>query len=132
MMEYAGVMGSMQRWSRFILLGQDNSWGATLATGPTGITVLAALALLMNALDLVTGVRMMLVYGISLEQNPLARMVMESAGPLGLIGLKLFVVCAGLLLFMRTAQVGRGRLARNCLLLALGIGMLGATSNLVG
>jgi hypothetical protein len=39
---------------------------------------------------------------------------------------------AGLLLFVRTAHAGRRRLARNCLLIAAGIGMLGWTSNLVG
>jgi hypothetical protein len=74
----------------------------------------------------------MLVYGIALEQNPLARFVMTTSGPLGLIELKLGVVLAGVLLFVRTAHVGRPRLARNCLLMAAGIGMLGWTSNLVG
>jgi hypothetical protein len=89
-------------------------------------------ALLLHVLDLATGLRMMLVYGIALEQNPFARAVMASAGPLGLVELKLGVVVAGLLLFVRTAQVGRPRLARNCLLLAMAIGLLGFASNLVG
>jgi hypothetical protein len=93
---------------------------------------LAAFALLMHVLDLATGLRMMLVYGIGLEQNPLARFIMTTSGPIGLIELKLAVVLAGLVLFVRTAQAGRPRLARNCLLLAAGIGMLGWTSNLVG
>jgi hypothetical protein len=75
---------------------------------------------------------MMLLYGIGLEQNPLARYVMTTGGPLGLIEVKLGVVLAGLLLFVRTAYVGRPRLARNCLLIAACIGMLGWTSNLVG
>jgi hypothetical protein len=118
--------------TRWVLLGPEGSWGATMATGRLGISALAAFALLMHAIDLATGLRMMLVYGIALEQNPLARFVMTTSGPLGLIELKLGVVLAGVLLFVRTAHVGRPRLARNCLLMAAGIGMLGWTSNLVG
>jgi hypothetical protein len=117
--------------TRWLLLGDDRSWGATLATGPIGITALAALALVLHALDLATGLRMMLVYGIQLEQNPLARVIMTQAGPLGLAAVKFSVVVFGVLLFVRTAQAGRPRLARNCLLIAAGIGLLGFTSNLV-
>jgi hypothetical protein len=119
-------------WTRWVLLGPDDSWGATLATGRVGITLLAALALLTHLLDLATGLRMMLVYGIHLEQNPFARFVMSTTGPIGLIELKLGVVLAGVMLFVRTAQIGRPRLARNCLLIAACLGMLGFTSNLVG
>jgi hypothetical protein len=119
-------------WTRWVLLGPEDSWGATLATGRLGITALAGFALLMHMLDLATGLRMMLMYGLNLEQNPLARFIMTTGGPIGLVEVKLGVVLAGLLLFMRTAQVGRPRLARNCLLVAAGIGMLGFTSNLVG
>jgi hypothetical protein len=115
-----------------VLLGADDSWGATLATGRRGIYALASLAMLMHLLDLATGLRMMLVYGIHFEQNPLARMIMTTGGPVGLVEIKLGVVLAGVLLFIRTAQVGRPRLARNCLLIAAGMGMLGWTSNLVG
>ena len=122
----------MRGWTRWVLLGADDSWGATLATGPLGIYMLASLAVVMHVLDLATGLRMMQVYGIELEQNPLARFIMQNAGPIGLIEVKLGVVLAGVLLLVRTAQVGRPRLARNCLLLALGIGILGWTSNLVG
>jgi hypothetical protein len=125
-------MVRVQAWTRWVLLGPDGSWGATLATGRMGIHALAALALGLHLLDLASGLRMMLVYGIHLEQNPLARYVMQTAGPLALIELKLGVVVAGVLLFIRTARVGRPRLARNCLLLAAGIGMLGWSSNLVG
>jgi hypothetical protein len=115
-----------------VLLGPEDSWGATLATGPRGIYTLAVLALAMHVLDLATGLRMMLVYGVHFEQNPLARFVMNNAGPVALMELKLGVVTAGLVLFVRTAQAGRARLARNCLLLSAGIGLLGWTSNLVG
>ena len=125
-------MTRVHTWTRWLLLGNDESWGATFATGPLWILVLAAFALAMHVLDLATGLRMMLVYGIHLEQNPLARFIMHNAGPLGLVEVKLGVVLAGILLFVRTAQVGRPRLARNCLLIAAGIGMLGLTSNMVG
>jgi len=57
--------------------------------------------------DLLTGLRMMLTYGTHTEQNPLARFVMLYAGPVGLIALKLAVVIGGVLLFVRTAQLGR-------------------------
>jgi hypothetical protein len=125
-------MTRVHTWTRRLLLGRDDSWGATFGTGPLGIVTLAAFALAMHVLDLATGLRMMLVYGIHLEQNPLARFIMNNAGPLGLVEVKLGVVLAGILLFVRTAQVGRPRLARNCLLIAAGIGLLGLTSNLVG
>ena len=125
-------MTRVQAWTRWVLLGDDESWAATYATGPTGISLLAGLAMLMHVLDLATGLRMMLLYGIDLEQNPLARTIMTTLGPVGLVEIKLGVVLAGILLFVRTAQVGRGRLARNCLVLAAVIGILGWSSNLVG
>ncbi len=131
-MQLVGVLTRVRGWTRWVLLGADDSWGATLATGPLGIYVLASVALAMHALDLATGLRMMQLYGIDLEQNPLARLIMQNAGPIGLIEMKLGVVLAGVVLLVRTAQVGRPRLARNCLLLAVGIGILGWTSNLVG
>ena len=122
----------MRRWSRWLLLGPEGAWGARVATGRSAIYVLAALAVVCHTLDLATGLRMMLVYGINLEQNPLARLIMQSGGPLGLIAFKLGVVLAGVVLFVRTAHLGRARLARNCLLMAVTLGMLGAASNLVG
>jgi len=125
-------MTRMMTGARWVLLGPEDSWAATLATGRLGIAALAGLALLMHVLDLATGLRMMLVHGINLEQNPLARYIMTTSGPLGLVEVKLAVVLAGVLLFVRTAQVGRPRLARNCLLMAAGIGLLGFASNLVG
>ncbi len=132
MMEQAIPRTGWSGWSRWILLGPENGWGARLATGPVAIYLLAALVLVAHMLDLWTGVNMMLRYGIHLEQNPLARFVMASAGPLGLVPLKLGVVTLGVALFVRTAYIGRARLARNCLLFAAGVGLLGAASNLVG
>jgi hypothetical protein len=117
---------------RWVLLGPDDSWGATLATGRAAISALAVLAVFTHVLDLASGVRMMLVHGIQLEQNPLARYLMSTGGPVGLATAKLGVVMIGVLLFMYTARAGRPRLARNCLLLAAGIGVLGFASNMVG
>src|SRR5437588_12988061 len=109
-MEQLGVLTRMQGWTRWLLLGNDTSWGATLATGPAGIYALAAFALLMHVLDLATGLRMMLVYGIQLEQNPVARFIMHAAGPVGLVEVKMGVVAIGGLLFVRAAQGCRQRL----------------------
>jgi uncharacterized membrane protein len=125
-------MTTLRVLTRRVLLGNDESWGATLATGRMAILALAAFALFMHVLDLASGLRMMLTYGIALEQNPLARFVMTTSGPVVLVELKLGVVLAGVLLFVRTARAGRPRLARNCLLIAAAIGMLGFASNLVG
>src|SRR5437763_7753762 len=100
-------MSRVQAWTRWLLLGPDGSWGATFATGPMAIYLLAGLALVMHIADLATGLRMMLLYGIYLEQNPLARFVMHRAGAAGLIELKLGVVLLGIILLVRTAQLGR-------------------------
>jgi hypothetical protein len=116
---------------RWLLLGADDSWGARVWTGPGALYALAALTLVLHALDVATGVRMMLVYGINLEQNPIARGIMQTAGPLGLIEAKFLIVGLGVVLFLRAARLGRARLARNCLLLAAALGALGCSSNLV-
>ena len=125
-------MGSIRHWVRAILLGPEDGWGATLATGRRAILVLASLAIVMQVLDLASGVRMMLVHGVHVDQNPLARYIVETMGPIGLIEVKLGVVIAGVLLFVRTAAAGRPRLARNCLLIIATVGLLGWASNLVG
>ena len=119
------------RLLRLVLLGPEDSWAAHVATGRFAIYALALITLMAHALDLATGIRMMLVHGITLEQNPIARGIMQHAGPLGLIEAKFFVVGFGVLLFVRAARNGRGRLARNCLLAAAGVGLLGFASNLV-
>jgi hypothetical protein len=121
----------MQRWWQWVLLGPEHGWGARLATGRTAIYLLAALALITHLLDLATGLNMMLTHGIQLEQNPLARGIMQTSGPLGLIQVKLGVVGLGVLVFLWTARIGRARLARNCLVFAVGAGILGFSSNLV-
>jgi hypothetical protein len=115
-----------------VLLGHDDSWGATLGTSPAAIYALAGFALVLHLCDLVSGIHMMQRYGIELEQNPLARAVMHTAGPIGLAEFKLAVVVSGLWLLVRVARAGRARLGRNCLVVAVVIGLLGWTSNLVG
>src|SRR5947209_3508620 len=101
------MMPTIRRRMRWLLLGPEDSWGATLATGQAAITALAALAVFTHVLDLASGVRMMLVYGVHMEQNPIARALMLSGGPLRLAEVKLLIVMAGVLLFMRTARAGR-------------------------
>src|ERR1051325_2211276 len=113
-MEQVGAVARVQVWTRRVLLGPEDSWGATLGTGRLGIFGLAMCALFLHALDLATGLRMMLLYGLQLEQNPLARVIMQTGGPLLLVEFKLGVVLGAILLFMRTAEAGRPRLARNC------------------
>ena len=132
MMEQAEPHTDFSSWTRRILLGSEDGWGARWATAPVAIYLLAALVLVVHTLDLATGLNMMVRYGLHLEQNPLARFVMANAGPLGLIPLKLGIVVVGVALFVRTAHVGRARLARNCLLFAAGVGVLGFASNMVG
>ena len=125
-------MAKARVWTLRLLLGPEDAWGARLATGPLGIYTLALIALLTHVMDLASGLRMMLVHGIALEQNPLARYIMHTAGPMALIEVKLTVVLGAVLVLVRTARLGRPRLARNCLLVAAAIGVLGFASNLVG
>jgi hypothetical protein len=131
-MAQAEIRTGFSSWSRRVLLGPDDGWGAHLATGPVAIYVLAVLVLVVHVLDLATGLSMMARHGIELEQNPLARYIMLTAGPLGLIPLKLGVVGFGVTMFVRAAQLGRARLARNCLVFSAGVGVLGVASNMVG
>jgi hypothetical protein len=84
----------------------------------------------LHALDLLTGIRLMLVLGIEQEQNPLARALFQFGGPLGLGAIKLGVVLAGVLLLVSIARAGRVRLARNALLVVALLGLLGVSSNL--
>jgi hypothetical protein len=121
----------MARRLRWVLLGSDDAWGARVGTGRGALYTLALLTLVLHALDVATGIRMMLVYGIGLEQNPIARGIMQTAGPIGLIEAKFLIVGLGVVLFLRAARLGRARLARNCLLLAAALGALGFSSNLV-
>jgi hypothetical protein len=92
------------------------------------VLLLAAIGLVLQALDLLTGVNMMARLGLGAEQNPVARFLINSFGPAGLVAAKLGAVLAITYLFVRLESLGRGRLARNVLAIA---GLLGLVSNLV-
>jgi len=59
-------------------------------------------------------IRMMLVYGVDLEQNPIARTIFQVSGPVGLSMTKLTIVLSGVHVLVLLADVGRTRLARYC------------------
>jgi hypothetical protein len=100
-----------------------------IATSPLAIVLLAALALAAQMLDLLTGLRMVLAYGIDAELNPLIRAAFISAGPAGAAALKLSAATLSVAALVFLARAGRAQLARNCLLLAVDIGFVGALSN---
>lgn len=116
---------------RAILLGPEHGWGARIGCDPRTLTGLAVCALLLHVLDLVTGIRLMTLFGIDQEQNPVARALFQSSGPAGLAMVKVGVVAIGVLLLLSLARAGRPRLARNALLAIALLGLLGFSSNLV-
>jgi hypothetical protein len=119
------------RLARVVLLGPEHSSATHVGTGRAAIVGLTGLAVLLNVLDLVSGVRLMLHYGTQAEQNLIARTLFEISGPLGLAAVKLGVVGGGVLALMYLARNGRTRLARNSLVLIAIVGLLGLSSNLV-
>ena len=124
-------MIQMRPTVRYILLGRDNAIGARIGCGNTAIASLGLLALSLHALDLLTGIRMIEVYGLAAEQNPFARMLFRAVGPLGLALAKFGVVGCGVFVLVLLGLVGRRRLARNSLVLAVLLGLLGFASNLI-
>lgn len=117
--------------ARYVLLGPDGTWATRVGAGPAAILALAGLAMLLNVMDLVSGARLMILYGTPAEQNVIARTLFEISGPFGLAAVKLGVVSSGVLVLVYLASKGRARLARNSLLLISIIGMVGFSSNLV-
>jgi hypothetical protein len=91
----------------------------------------AAIAVILQALDLLSGIRMMLVNGVDLEQNPIARTIFMVGGPIGLTAAKFGVVGCAVVVLIMLARAGRPRLARNALIVAALLGILGFASNLV-
>ncbi|MCA1644220.1 MAG: DUF5658 family protein [Chloroflexi bacterium] len=91
----------------------------------------ASVAVALQTMDLLTGIRLMLVFGIDQEQNPITRSIFASGGPLGLMLAKLAVVLSGVLVLLLVARAGRPRLARNSLAVVALLGLLGFVSNLV-
>jgi hypothetical protein len=117
--------------ARNLLYGPADSWPARAACGPLSIALLAATGLLLHSLDLISGVRMMLLHGIEQEQNPIARTIFQLGGPFALTAAKFGVVFSGVLLLVLVARAGRARLARNTLVLIALMGLLGFSSNLI-
>jgi hypothetical protein len=97
---------------------------------PRQVCLLAAIGLVLQALDLFTGIEMMARDGLSAEQNPVARALILSLGPAGLVAAKLGTALAITYVFMRIEHRGRGRLARNVLSAVAIFGLLGLISNL--
>ena len=95
------------------------------------VLLLAAIGLVLQALDLLTGVTMMARLGLDAEQNPVARFLIGSFGPAGLVATKLGAVLAVTYLFVPRERLGRGRLARNVLAIVAIAGLFGLVSNLV-
>jgi hypothetical protein len=124
-------MISTRSHPRNLLYGPDEAWATRAACGPWSIGLLAAVGLLLHSLDLISGVRMMLMYGIEQEQNPIARTIFQLGGPLGLGAAKYGVLLVGVLLLVLVAHAGRPRLARNALVLVAILGLLGFSSNLI-
>jgi|SRR5437588_332455 len=116
---------------RRVLLGPDGTAAGRILCGRNAIIALAAVALSLHALDLLTGIRMIQTYGLAAEQNPLARGLFEFAGPMGLGVAKLTVVGCGVCALAWLAERGRPRLARNALVAVAMLGLLGFSSNLI-
>src|SRR5438046_1337898 len=64
---------------------------------PVVVFILAGLTMLLNALDLVTFLRLTPDYGTTLEVNPIVRTVFEAGGPLAMAAVKLSVIGAATL-----------------------------------
>jgi hypothetical protein len=97
-----------------------------------GVTLLiAAAAVAAQGMDLLTGVRLMVLYGLDQEQNPIARSIFQTGGPVGLVIVKLGVVLTGVAVLLLLARAGRRRLARTALVLVALLGLVGCASNLV-
>jgi hypothetical protein len=70
------------------------------------VLVFAGMAIVLQTMDLLTGIRLMLVFGIDQEQNPIARTIFDTAGPIGLTIVKLGIVLARL--HFKSRLIARG------------------------
>ena len=102
-----------------------------LARTPGVTLLIAAVAVVLQSMDLLTGIRLMVFYGLDQEQNPIARSIFQTGGPMGLMIVKLSVVLTGVVVLLLLARAGRRRLARTALVLVAMLGLLGFASNLV-
>ncbi|MBV9174686.1 MAG: hypothetical protein JOZ81_31880 [Chloroflexi bacterium] len=110
-------------------LGRDQGRAPRVATSPLMIAFLGGLVLLAQALDLLSSLSMVLQYGVDAELNPLFRGILISIGPVGVAVVKLGVAAFVVSVLQALAWIGRPRLARNSLLIAVNIGVVGALSN---
>jgi hypothetical protein len=96
---------------------------------PRALVALAGIAVVLQALDLITGVQMMATRGLVAELNPLAREAFAQGGALGAAALKFGAVGAGFGLFAALACQGHTRLAGACFAVSAGLGLVGVYSN---
>src|SRR5579859_1362408 len=115
-----------------VLLSTAKAYRTNVAfTQPQMLLVLAATAFVAHAMDVLSGVLMMTNFGLATEQNPIARVLFSAGGPAGVIYFKVIIVVAGLRLLLWLGEQGRGRLARNAIVLVFCSGLLGLVSNAV-
>ena len=91
---------------------------------------LAALALVLQALDLLTAVQAMQQYGIAFEANPMLRALYASAGAPSVAAAKLGGVLVITYLLLRLGRRGQVGLAAGGLVAAGLVGLVGTLSNL--
>ena len=97
---------------------------------PTAIVVLAILALIAQALDLVSAIRMVQQRGIASELNPLAHAIVRRWGPELLAAVKIGGVVGGVLVMMWVSRRGKVALAAAALVITAVLGLVGYYSNL--
>ncbi len=101
-------------------------------TNAATVLALAALAMVVQALDLVTFLRVVGFYGLAVEVNPLARALFTHGGPAALAIVKLAVaVVVPAVLAFRACAGPHPVLARRALVATVAIGTFGFLSNLV-
>jgi hypothetical protein len=91
---------------------------------------LAAAAMLFQVLDGATAIQMMYESGQHAELNPVIRDVFHNLGPLGVLSLKVGVASVVLSMLVYLAHRGHVVLARNFLLISIGLGVIGTLSNI--
>ena len=102
------------------------STGGPLVSGRhgTGVLILAAAAVLAQALDMAAGARVAAQHA-AVAVNPLSQVSFALGGSVGSAAVKLIVTIAAAVLFVELARSGRERLARSFLILSAGMGLVG-------
>ena len=93
------------------------------------IVGLAAVAVVLQTLDLLTCVQGIQKYGLSFEANPITRELYATAGAPSLAAAKLGGVLVITYLLIRVARRGQARVAAGGLAAAALLGLIGALSN---